>query len=259
MFQMQTCLNILPFCCAYQLRYDTPPRRSARLQALQVGCTSDDVESEMLSLVRPAPLLATEPPAPPRPHSPHPQVHGNIQETLRELRDHLQLPRAEEHMNNSDQECNDSDQSELPYARDSSCNGSSDDEEGGYNNGPEVELEEIPIPPPELCHNPRWLPRRCPRNRATPNLNDPLPRTQRQRQEGNCKAGIDDRGKEGFPAARAGACTPGGARAGGGALAEGSLWTQTGPELPPNIWVVGGSGQEGEEVGVNSSPPVNGH
>jgi hypothetical protein len=152
--------------------YDTPPRRSARLQALEVGCTSNALESRRESPIRPPATSATEPPELPR--RPPPQVHRNFQETLRELRDHLQLPRTDEHITNQEQEFSDSDESQLPYARESSCADSaesSDDEEDGYKDAPEVELQDLLRPPPELRHNPRWLPRRRPRNRGTPTFN----------------------------------------------------------------------------------------
>jgi hypothetical protein len=120
-------------------------------------------------------MSTNEPPVPPRPLPPHAQVRNNMEVTLRELRDHLQLPRVEEWINNSHEEFTNSQESELPYTHDSSCEKSSDDEGDGYNDGLDIDLEDLLRPPPELRHNLRWLPHRRPCKQSTPNLNEQFP------------------------------------------------------------------------------------
>jgi hypothetical protein len=242
------------------------------LQALHVGCSSDDPDSGTASPIRPR----NEPPAPLRPLPPDAQVRGNIEVTFQELRDHLQLPRAEEWINNNHPQFTDSQESELPYARDSSCEESSDDEEDGYNDGSDIDLEDLLRPPPELRHNPRWLPRRRPCKRATPNLNDQLSSKKRGQDEGDSEAGVagqnDDMGEEGLRGAdrhmhvrqeECGACGEGGTWDGeggtwdGGACLQGTHWPQFVQE--PHLWAAGGWGHaddlEGEGDGVIPPPP----
>jgi hypothetical protein len=166
--------ELLPFillsaCCVHQVWYDTPPRRSARLQALHAGCSSDAPNSGSMSPARSTAMAVTESIEPLRPPSPHVQARINIEDTLRELREQLRIPRDDEEMNSNEEEEN-----QLLYMHGSSCEESSNEEDDGYNDEGDYELEDLLIPPPELRHNPRWLPRSRPRNLRTPNVNAPL-------------------------------------------------------------------------------------